>query len=62
MFAKTSTVDARERQQGEKPSPGRDSEDAYFENFQRMGIDLNKVHGGPEWLAKKEREKEKRDE
>ncbi|MEQ1967384.1 hypothetical protein ABLA30_10220 [Xenorhabdus nematophila] len=46
LFAQGSNISAREKQQ----VSGSDSREAYFQQMQRMGVDVSALKGGAEWL------------
>ncbi|CDH05009.1 hypothetical protein [Xenorhabdus bovienii] len=46
LFAQGSNISAREKQ----PVSGSDSREAYFQQMQRMGVDVTTLKGGAEWL------------
>lgn len=49
IFAQTSTVNAREKQQVEQ-SRNAESRDGYFKQMQQMGVDVSTLSGGADWL------------
>jgi hypothetical protein len=50
LFAQGSNISAREKKQ----ISGSDSRESYFEQMQRMGVDVATLPGGAQWLKQKQ--------
>ncbi|HEI9785228.1 TPA: hypothetical protein SLN38_004740 [Serratia marcescens] len=52
MFAQTSNIAARERDESKRETDHDRNRDDYLAQMQRMGQDVSKLPGGPEWLER----------
>lgn len=52
MFAQTSNIAARERDESKRETDHDRNRDDYLAQMQRMGQDVSKLPGGPEWFER----------